>query len=382
MTPVSRSILAFAAFGGMFGTWQVLLPDLVRHLGISPPLLGLALSIGFVPSIPMSLLAGRLMARHGAGVVALASGSALAACLVGFSLVGSYLPFVVLACVFFAASGSFDVAINAMAIHLEQERRSRLLTWLHAAYSAGGFAGAVLAGVSLALGAPFMSLLLAAAALTLAVAIILRRARSTAADVPPGTARSALRDPVLLLLAATAAFALVGESAMESWSAIYLRNGLGLPVVVGALGVAIFHGMMALGRVLGGAGIARLERSTGLVVAGSLAAAGMLLAVATTDPVVVLVGFTIVAAGLSVTFPLVLSWAGARRPASGGSAAAAIISIAYSGFLVGPAVIGGLAQLASLRVALLTVSLCGLLIILGGVTAGRVSRARQVSARG
>ncbi|PZR64593.1 MAG: hypothetical protein DLM71_01770 [Chloroflexi bacterium] len=49
----------------------------------------------------------------------------------------------VLACVFFAASGSFDVAINAMAIHLEEERGARLLTWPHATYSAGGLAGAI-----------------------------------------------------------------------------------------------------------------------------------------------------------------------------------------------------------------------------------------------
>lgn len=370
-----RTLLAFVAFGVMFGAWQVLLADLAGALGIGPPQLGAALAIGFVPSIPASLVAGRLVGRFGLGPIGLAAALLLAACQIGFGLVSAYPLFVLLTVGFFAASSSYDVAINAAGIGLEApggaRSGARLLSGLHAGYSFGGMIGALSTGALLAVGLNHRAVFgLAGLAMALGgIALAMSHARRHAAPARPRLLAVA-DDRVLLALAGIASLALLAEGAMESWSSIYMRDGLGLSVLVGASGVAIFHAVMSAGRLVGVVALRRISRAAGLAMAGSLTSIGMLLGLSTLVPGVVILGFAIVAAGLSLVFPILVSWAGERRPTAPGAAAAAVISLGYAGFVIGPALIGGIAAVSSLRAALLSVAVCGALIVVAVVILG------------
>jgi fucose permease len=179
------------------------------------------------------------------------------------------------------------------------------------------------------------------------------------------------RDRALLLLATITALAFLYEGMMETWSVIYLRDSLALPALVGASGAAVFHLAMMTGRFGTAGAVVRFGRPPVLRAAGVLAAVGMLLALATEAPVAVLAGFLAVGLALSGVAPITFSLAGDRAPERAGEASSVITTLGYGGFLLGPSLIGGLAELTGLRLALATGCLMGVAI---AVLAGRIGR--------
>ena len=366
-------LAAFATLGVMWGVWQVLLADLSGALHLSPGPLGAALSIGFVASLPAMVVGGQIADRLGPRTVAVAAGVMLAASLLGFAAVASYALLVGLLLVFLAASGVFDLAINAAAIDLEQGSGRRVLPVLHAAFSGGGAVGAIATGLLITAGADFRLVYRGTALLIIVIlASWLTRpgARAPHREERLG-ARSLYRNGLLLLLATIAALSFLSEGAMESWSSIYLRSSLGLSALLGATGVATFHAAMLAGR-LATAGVAhRLGRVTTLRGAGILAAAGIALGLATDLPGLVLGGFLIVGVALAASAPIAFSLAGDAAPQRAGSASAVITTIGYGGFLLGPGLVGGLAEVTSLRLGLLVVAAAGIAVSVLTIGLGR-----------
>lgn len=150
---------------------------------------------------------------------------------------------------------------------------------------------------------------------------------------------------------------------MEHWSGIYLRQSLALPALVGASGVAVFHAAMAAGR-LGVAGVViRFGNRRTLLGAGLLAAGGMTLSLATREPLLVVAGFLLVGLALSAVVPVAFSTAGDLAPSGRAAAAISVVTtFGYGGFLLGPVIVGGLAEVFGLRVALGTIVVAGFLI--------------------
>jgi MFS family permease len=146
---------------------------------------------------------------------------------------------------------------------------------------------------------------------------------------------------------------------MENWSAIYLRSSLHLPALLGASGVATFHLAMTIGRLSTAGALRFVRRLTLLRLSGGVGAIGMALSLATTWPPLILCGFLLVGLSFSGVVPVALSLAGDLAPDHAGRATSAVMTVAYAGFLVGPPVIGGLAEALGLRAALATLILCG-----------------------
>jgi MFS family permease len=359
MWPVSAGLLlrlaTFVAFGAAFGSWQVLLPDLSRDVAPSPGALGAAISIGFVGSLPVMLFGGRLVDRFGTRRIGVVAGVTFGGAEAALALTGSYVALLVVLAVFYAASGAYDVAINAAAIDWEAARRRRVMTLVHAGFSGGAMVGALVTGAALAVGAPYRALYVAAGGVVWLV--MLTWWVGAGRDAPHrqtqvATAPSIWRDHLLIGLGVAAALAFIIEGAMESWSAIYLRTALGLPAVVGASGIALFHGAMLTGRI-GSLGTQRLlGRRGALRIGGAMAAVGMVFALLTEIPALVVIGFGVVGLAVSAAAPVALSLAGEARPGQSGQASSAVTVIGYSGFLVGPAIVGGVAQVTDLRLAL------------------------------
>ena len=375
----------FVVFGAVFGVWQVLLPELSADVAPTPGALGAAISIGFVGSLPVMLTGGRLVDRFGTRRVGVAAGLAFAAASAALALVGSYPALLVVLAVFYAASGAYDVAINAAAIDWEAVHRRRVMTMLHAGFSGGAMFGALLTGAALAAGVDYRAMYpVAGAAVVVVMAAWWRGARHKVAHEPAEAFAGApiWRDRLLLVLGLAAALAFVVEGAMEAWSAIYLRSALDLPAVVGASGVAVFHGAMLSGRLANVAIQHRIGRRGALRLGGIVAAAGMAAALATDAPLLVLFCFGVVGLAVSSAAPIALSLAGDSRPGESGRASSAVTVVGYSGFLVGPALIGGVAEVAGLRLGLGVVALAGLgIAAIGQVLHGMRTPAERALSR-
>jgi len=112
---------------------------------------------------------------------------------------------------------------------------------------------------------------------------------------------------------------------------------------------------MATGRI-GGQSLMVDERRL-LAAAAALAAAGTLVAALAPGRAVALAGIALAGLGISVCAPLLIAMAGAiAAPDRRGSAVSVVTTVAYLGFVVGPAAVGLVAQGIGLRAALASVA--------------------------
>ena len=290
----------------------------------------------------------------------------------GLALAGGFWTLVLALLVLSSATGLYDVGINASAVDLEQATGRRFMSFLHAGFSGGAMVGAVGAGVLIQAGLDYRIVYLAMLAPLGCVILAAATTRfpTTANESSEGAGEKDMgiaRHLPLLLVGMIATLGLLSEGEMEHWSGIYLRQTLGLPALLGGSGVAVFYAAMAAGRL----GTAWAVRSFGdrrtLLAAGLFTTGGMGLALATREPLLVVCGFLVVGLALSGVAPIAFSAAGDLAPGKAGSAISVVTTLGYGGFLLGPVVVGGLAELLGLRIALGTIAAAGALIFVLGL---------------
>lgn len=363
------ALMGFATFGFVSGMLQVVVTDLLTAFDLTSGALGRAFTIGSIGSLPIMFYGGRIADRFGLKSLLVLGCLVLAAALFGTSLARSYSVLVLLLLLSACASGALDVGFNAASITAEQRSGRKLIAYCHAAFSAFAALSALLAGLVLSVGISFRWLYVLSALVCVLYAVIIVLGGEFPREVPKeiaskgiGRPRNLFREPVLLLLGGVVALGSISESSLETWSAVYLREAMGLPALVGASGIAGYHLAMFLSRVLIARLALRFSRRTLLVASGLTAFVGMTLALSTTYSVLVLGGFFVVGLALAGVAPMGFSLAGDLSKGRAGETSSVMTLISYSGFLIAPGLIGMLATALGLRAALGTVILSGLLV--------------------
>lgn len=372
----------FFAHGALFGTWVARIPAVKGELGLGEAQLGLALfgaALGTLVALPV---AGVVTARRGsrAGTV---WGLPVFAALLPVLALAPGLPALFLALFAFgAAAAMLDVAMNAHSLAVERERERPILSTVHAGWSFGGLAGAALGGAAAAAGLePLGHFLLAAALLGLpwlALSRLLLPADVDRPEEPPRFARPPRRLAALAVLGFCGLFA---EGAAADWSAVYLDESVGSGAGVAALAYACFSVAMAVTRLAGDRitsrwGPVAVTRAGGLVAAAGLASA----LVAGSVPAA-LVAFACMGAGLATVVPIAFRAAGSMPGIPAGAGIAALTTVGYAGFLVGPPLIGAVAEATTLPVALgIVVALLLVLVSLARATRPAAGEASPVAA--
>ena len=350
---------AFFLSGALFATWGVQVPALKSHYALGEQALAVALLAAGAGAILALSLAGRLVPRWGARALVAVTGLVCAAMLAALLWPSTYALLLLLMALFGVAASLFDVAINTEANALEQRSGRTLMSGFHAYFSLGGMAAAAAGSAALKAGwSPQLHLGVAAA---LAVGVVALSAagmlpleptdRAQGADAAPHF--SLPRGP-LLLLGLLAALGLEAEGAMYDWSVLFLVQERAADPALAALAYAAFTGAMALGRFGGDAVRARVPACPLLQGCGLLAAARAAPAPCR-PPQVALVGFAVVGLGLANVVPVLFS-ASARLPGIGAAQGiAAVSAMGYAGLMVGPPLIGFIAERSSLALGLSTV---------------------------
>jgi MFS family permease len=355
---------ALAVLGFVWGSFAVLLTDLSRSLQLTPRGLGLALTAGMVASLPVMTMAGWVADRAGCGVLLAGSGTVLSLGFTALASVDDYPALLLVLAMLSAASGAFDVGVNTAAVAHERVTGRQRMAVIQAMFSTGGAIGALSSGALLAAGVPFTVIYLTDVVPLTAVVLVASRTRFPVLGDPlQHDRRTGLwRNRPLLVVAVVAALGFLAEAAMEQWSGVYLRSSLGLPPLAGASGVAAYHGSMAVGRLVCAGVTNRLGEVRTLRAAGLLTTVGLLVALAGSVPLLVATGFLVVGLALSAVLPIALSLAAAIGTTSAGAAGSLVTTIGYAGFLLGPILVGALADATGLRVALGIVAIVGVLI--------------------
>jgi predicted MFS family arabinose efflux permease len=350
--------VVFATSGALFASWVSRLPTIRDRLGAGEAELGLALLAPGVGALALMPLTGRLCQRVGSRRVVAASATLAAGLMAALALAPTTLVFGATLFVLGMGYGAWDVAMNVHGSAVERRAGRPWMPRYHACWSVGGLAGAGLGALLARGGVPVFAHFAVAAAAT--VALLFAALGHFLPDLPAAAARARSRGagprvltPHLAAVGALTLCATMIEGAASDWLALFLTDVRGATASVAAAGYATFACAMAAGRFGGTAVSERLGRD-GAVRAGALVVfAGIGLALLGPSLPTAFAGVALWGLGISLVFPAAISTSG-ETPGRPAEAIAAVSTIGYGGFLVGPPLLGLLAEQVGLARALLT----------------------------
>jgi hypothetical protein len=260
------------------------------------------------------------------------------------------------------ANSTLDLVMNTQGVTVERRLARPILSSLHAAFSFGGFAGAGLGALAAALGvAPLPHL--AAAALVFGLPGLIATRSLMAQDIDADVRAPKLRwrrlPSRLVLIGVACFFSLMAEGGASDWSAKLVRDDLAASAALGAIAYAVFSVAMGASRLFADRLWARWGTLGLLRRCGALAAVGFAAGLTAGSVPSTIAGFAALGLGLGGVVPTLFRASANEPGVSTGPALSAVSSMGYVGFLAGPPLIGGLAQLTSLRLA------CGVLVLAG-----------------
>ncbi len=362
-------LLTFAANGLQAGAYTVLLADLAGALGLSFGTLGVALAALSAAAIPGVIASGRIADRLGRRLVLVVGSASVGLFYLLLATVDGY-SLLLTTCVFGGlAFGFFDMVPNSLGGDYERQHGRRVMPLMYAGKDGAGAVGAVAGGAALWAGASFRVVYAAVGALLLLLAVAALRLPLPCHITDRGVgvrSHERPRRPWLvegvLLAASFVGLASLADAAVSGYSSIYLRDVLGSGVLLGGFGIAAFQLARMLGQLGNAAAIGRLGERSVLVAAGGGTAAGIAVLVATRTPAVGVAGLLVLGIFESPIEPVSYSLAARSSPGRTGRAVSVVWRAFYVAFLVGPLLVGALADLTSLRAALSLFVLTSLII--------------------
>ncbi|MFT3953477.1 MAG: MFS transporter [Piscinibacter sp.] len=352
----------FFVLGMGMGVWGAQVPAVKLHYGLDEQSLSFALLTAAGGAVLCLLTAGVLVARFGARRCVQAAGLLMCASLAAVLQSEQIGVLFALMLLLGAGSALFDVAINSEGNHLEMRSPRKVMSGLHAMFSLGGMAGALLCAALHRAGvAPVVQLAASAAVLALVLAAAAPWLSAERSDSDESPAPIAWPRGILLWMGVLTALCMVAEGAMYDWSALFVRQELKTDAATGALAFAAFSAAMAIGRLFGDRIRERLAPVALMRASGAVAAIGMAVALSVGAPWAALAGFMLVGLGLANVVPVMFAASAQVSGVSPAHGVAAVSSVGYLGFMVGPPLIGMLASGSSLTAALWTVALFAVL---------------------
>ena len=343
------------ALGMLAGTWGAHIPSLKDRYALTEATLSIVLLAAGIGTVASLFVAGRIVGALGARQAVVVSGlvmSLLLSVALQLPSVAILLPTML---VFGAAISIFDVSINTEGSVLESLGGCAVMSNLHGMFSVGGMAGAALASYLLGIDAAAHLQLFGVASGIAIVAVLASRGMletHAGTDEPGHKAHFAWPRGLLLVIGVLIFAGMTAEGVMYDWSVLYLHQDVGMSQSMAALGYAIFSGAMALSRFGGDFLRSRYSERMLLCAGASLAAIAMAIVLTSASGSVALIGFALAGAGLAPVAPILFNAATRIPGVSRAAAIASVTSIGYSGFMMGPPLIGGIATATSLTVAL------------------------------
>ena len=350
----------FVAHGLLFASWTAHIPHIMRHLGLTDGTLGIALLGAPAGSVAAMLLASYLIPKLGSRrVVQLA--------LVGYcgtgplvGLTGSLAALLGALFIWGAFQGTLDVAMNTQAIAVERapartdvgparKLEHRLICRSRDRRAGRGRrAGPDPRSSSSSARSPCSGL----ACSHHECSRMRSSVRALTSGRRPGRCSASRWSGGMILLGAIAFAGMLCEGASADWASVYLSGPLHATGAVPGLGYAAFALAMVTVRLSGNRLLRRFRPSRLLPVLAAAATAGFAAGLAIGRPAAAIAGFVFLGLGLASVIPAVFSAAGRIAGLHPGMAVATVSACGWTGFVCGPPLIGHLASLASLSLAL------------------------------
>lgn len=356
---IATSVFFFVA-GLTFATWASRIPDIQSKLQLSDAGLGgvlFALPAGLMASLPLS---GWLVGKFGSRKLVMAGAILYPMTLILLGVAGSIWVLSLGLFLFGLFANVINIAMNTQAVGIEKLYGKSIMASFHGLWSIAGFSGAAIG--TLFVSAGFSPLLHFSLIFVLAGLLALISYKFTLPhDDTSGKSQKLLAKPdkQILILGIIAFCCLLCEGAMADWSGVYFKKVVIAPVSLITLGYLAFTSTMALGRFLGDWMVTKVGVKRMLQLSGGLITTGLLVAVFFPYLVTATIGFLLVGFGVSSVVPIVYGIAGRSKTMSASTALATVSTIGFLGFLIGPPLIGFVAQAINLRWSFALIAVLG-----------------------
>lgn len=364
--------LSFFSLGFATAAWAPLIPFAQQRLNLNHAdfgLLLLCMGIGSMIAMPAT---GALVKRWGCRPLIALALMLLMVLLPSLTMWSSIVTMAVALFIFGSAAGCLGVAINLQAVVVEKHSVRALMSSFHGMCSLGGLTGAMLVTALLAVGlSPLMS--------TLSVVMILLVIGGVAIpscltffeqdekpheDTTQAPKKLYRPDGIILLIGMMCFIAFLSEGAAMDWGGIYLTSKYQLNPAFAGLAYTFFALSMTTGRFVGHILLKQWGERNIVTYSAIGAAIGM--AVIVTAPVwqVVVLGYALLGLGCSNIVPVMFSRVGRQNNMPKAAALSLVSTIAYTGSLSGPALIGLIGEWTGLSTVLTGVAVLLFIIAL------------------
>ena len=367
---ISRGVhrIAIGAFffiqGICFASWAARIPTIQQKLSLSEAELGtvlLALPAGLMLSLP---LAGWLVAKGGSQRVMIAAAVFYTLSMLSLGLVESVFQLVMCLFAFGLMGNLLNISVNTQAVGVEALYKRSIMASFHGIWSLAGFTGAAVGTFMIGSDVNMLQHYIYIALFVLLVGLVsFRFTLAEDTNQKKDQPIFAKPDKSLLILGIIAFCCMLCEGAMFDWSGVYFKKVVNADSAWVGAGFTAFMSTMAAGRFVADWFTSRFGLKVILQLSGILISLGLGIAIVFPALPTAIAGFLLVGFGVSSVVPLVYSAAGKSKVLSPGVALAAVSTIGFLGFLIGPPLIGIVAGFSSLQVSFSIIALMGLLIV-------------------
>lgn len=350
--------------GLAFASWASRIPHIKQQLQMSDAQLGtvlLMLPIGQLLTMPLS---GKLVSKFGSHNLLPITVFFYSLNLLAIAFTSSVIQLGALLFLFGVIGNMCNISVNTQGVLGENIYRKPIMASFHGAWSLAGFTGALIGLLSINLKLDTVQHFLIVFGL-----LIINLFANRAFLAPPSEQTITKKsfsfkpDHMLISLGIVGFCSMATEGAMFDWSGVYFQDIVHAPTELVTLGYASFMIMMAIGRFIGDYILQRIGRQRTLQISGVLMFLGMTLSVVFPTIYASTIGFMLVGIGVACNIPTVYSLAGRHPSIPSGMAIAMVSTISYLGFLLGPPLIGYIAEIFSLRFSFALFSIFGLLML-------------------
>jgi MFS family permease len=351
----------FFMTGLCFSSWTSRIATIQQTLDLSEAALGgvlFALPVGLMCSLPFS---GWIITKIGSRNLLVAALVVYSLSLVTLGLAQNVIQLVICLVIFGFSSNAVNISVNTQAVAAEELYKRPILASFHGLWSLAGFTGGLIGVFMMRMHIiPWHHFAIILGIIVLVVFITIPYLKND--KVVDSGPVFVMPDNSLIKLGAIAFCSMICEGAMFDWSVIYFKKVVLAPIDWIGAGFTAFMATMALGRFVADSFAHRFGLKRTMQLSGMLTATGLLIAVIFPHFYTALIGFLFVGAGVSSVVPMVYSAAGKSKTMKPGVALAAVSTLGFMGFLIGPPIIGFIAGLATLRASFTLIAMMGICV--------------------
>lgn len=356
----------YFGMGLSFATWASRIPDIKTALHLSEGELGsvlFALPVGQLIIMPFS---GKMVTKFGSHRILIFSLIMYIFSLTNLGLAASALQLSLGLFTFGIFGNLANIAVNTQGVYTEVLFKKNIMSSFHGMWSFAGFTGALvgLGMLSLHL-SPYQHFLIVGAVVIVIIVFNFKFLVKAKEKIKPKKESKKLftkPDTSLLWLGIIGFCSMASEGVMFDWSGIYFKDIVKAPGALVILGYTSFMIMMASGRFIGDAMNNKFGRKRVMQISGCMISLGLFTAVFFPYIIPSTIAFMIVGLGVSTIVPTVYSLAGKNPTVSAGEALTIVSSVSFLGFLMGPPIIGYIAETFGLQFSFAFIGVFGVLI--------------------